>query len=247
MMKSTNNFNVRLGVGYRSSLAATERGDIIVAIDVLRCSSSIVTALANGARAVIPARSLREARSLSKAHDAILAGERRGMRPRGFELGNSPLEFGKERVQNRTIVMTTTSGTKAIVLGRKARRLLVGSFLNLSATVKFGVRMAKSLGSGISLIAAGTRGKFSLEDFLCAGALSDLFKRDGGILDDGCVASAYAYRWARSDLYSAVREGLHAKYLESIDLGDDVTFSTKIDLFRIAAALKANCIVAVKP
>ncbi len=246
-LKSKGEFNVHLGVGYSTSLAAVERDDIIIAIDVLRCSSSIVTALANGAKAVIPAHSLREARSLSKVHGAMLVGERRGIRPKGFELGNSPLEFRQERVKNKTIVMTTTSGTKAIVLGREARRLFVGSFLNLNATAKFGVRLAKSSGSGISLVTAGTRGKFSLEDFLCAGALSDLFSREGGILDDGCTASAYAYRWARSDLRSAIRAGVHAKYLRSIDLGDDVTFCTRIDLFEIAAVLKANLIVAVKP
>jgi len=243
---SVGRFNVRLGIGYRSSLAAAERADIVVTIDVLRCSSSIVTALANGANAVMPVVSLREARSLARAHDAILAGERKGIKPAGFDLGNSPLEFKKATVQGRTIVLTTTSGTKAIVLGKKARNLLVGSLLNLNATAKLASRLARSSKSGISLITAGTSGKFSLEDFLCAGALSDLLAQEGGRLDDGCIASAYAYRGVRSDLCSAIGEGLHAEYLKSIDLVDDVMFSTQENLFDIAAVLRTDRVVAVK-
>lgn len=228
-------------------MAAAERRDIVVAIDVLRCSSSIVTALANGAKAVIPAVSLREARLLSRVHSGILAGERKGMRQKGFELGNSPLEFTREKVKGRTVVLTTTSGTKAIVLGKKARGVLVGSLLNLNATARLAGKLAKSSKSGISLITAGTSGRFSLEDFLCAGALSDLFAREGDMLDDGCIAAAHAYRRVQADICSAVREGFHARYLKSISLIDDVTFSTQVNLFDIAAVLKADRIVAVKP
>lgn len=246
-MKSKAELNVRLGIGYKSSLDAAKRGAVIIAIDVLRCSSSIVTGLANGAKAVIPAQSVRKARALSKMHGAILAGERRGLKPEGFELGNSPFEFTRKTVQGRTIVLTTTNGTKAILLGRKARNLLVGSLLNLSATAKLASRMAESSRCGITIVTAGKRGKFSLEDFLCAGALSDRFSRRGGELDDGCIAAAHAYREVSSDLGSAVREGLHARYLKSIDLDDDVTYCTQIDLFDIAAVLRKDRVVAVRP
>jgi len=247
LKRSPSNLNVHLEIGYRDSTAAVERGDIIVAIDVLRCSSSVVTALANGAKAVIPILTLEEAWSLAKAQGAVLAGERKGRRPKGFQLGNSPLEFKKEVVQGRTVVLTTTSGTKAIVLGKKGRNVLVGSFLNLDATVRLGSRLAEASGNGISLVTAGTRGFFSLEDFLCAGAMSDKLIQEGARLDDGCLASVYAWREARSNLVSALREGLHAKYLDSLGLAGDVSFAAKVNLFDIAAILKVDRVVAVRP
>lgn len=240
-------FRVQLGIGYGSSLIAAKRGDVIVAIDVLRCSSTIVTALANGAKAVIPVKSVREARSLSRRRGAILAGERNGLRPAGFELGNSPLEYRQEKVQGRVIVLTTTSGTKAIVLGRKAREVLVGSFLNLSATANHAGKTARSSRCGISLVTAGTRGRFSLEDFLCAGALSRSLAKEGASLDDGCISAARAYGDSRSDLHSAMREGVHAKYLESIGLGGDVGYCAQTDIYDIAAVYRSGRIVIVKP
>lgn len=247
MKKSPTKFNVRLEIGYRNSATAAERGDVIVAIDVLRCSSSIVAALANGAKAVIPSSSLDEARSLAKVHEAVLAGERKGKRPKRFQLGNSPLEFKSEVVQRRTVVLTTTSGTKAIILGKKGRNVLIGSFLNLEATVRLASRLAKASKSGVSLVTAGTRGGFSLEDFLCAGGISDRLMRYGAKLDDGCLASVYAWREAQPNLCSALREGRHARYLDSIGFADDVDFSAKVNVFNIAAILRGNRIVAVKP
>lgn len=247
MRKTSTSTDVHLGIGYRESTSATERNDIIVAIDVLRCSSSIVTALANGAKSVIPSLTLGEARALAKRHHAILAGERRGKRPVGFELGNSPLEFTNEVVEGRTVVITTTSGTKAIVLGKKSRGVLVGSFLNLDATVKMLCQLVDRYEKGVSLVTAGKGGAFSLEDFLCAGAISDQLSRNGSTLDDGCLASVHAWRDARSDLSSALMEGLHAKYLVSLGFKDDVEFVARLNAFEIAAILSRDRIVAVKP
>jgi len=247
LKKLLTNLNVHLELGFRNSAVAVERRDVVVAIDVLRCSSSTVTALANGAKAVIPSLTLNEARALAKARGAILAGERKGRRPKGFQLGNSPLEFKEKVVHNRTIVLTTTSGTKAIVLSREARNVLVGSFLNLDATVRVGSRLAKASGSGISLVTAGRGGLFSLEDFLCAGAMSDKLIREGARLDDGCLASAYAWREARPNLFAALKEGFHAKRLCSLGFARDVEFAARVNLFSIAAILRGDRIVAVKP
>ena len=247
MKKQPTRFNVRLEMEYRKSPVAADRGDIIVAIDVLRCSSSIVTALANGAEEVIPAISLGKARSLAKAHRAVLAGERKGIKPEGFQLGNSPLEFKRTVVEGRTVVLTTTSGTKAIILGKKARGMLVGSFLNLEATARLCLRLARTLRSGVSLVTAGTGGAFSLEDFLCAGAISGRLMQHNAMLDDGCWASVHAWIDARSNLRSVIREGFHAKRLDSIHFSDDVNFCARTNVFGIAAVLKDDRIVAVKP
>jgi len=247
LKKQPTKFNVRLEMGYRKSPVAADRRDIIVAIDVLRCSSSIVTALANGAKAIIPAISLSEARSLAKAHRAVLAGERKGIKPEGFQLGNSPLEFKRKAVEGRTVVLTSTSGTKAIVLGEKARGMLVGSFLNLEATARLCLRLVQTSRRGVSLVTAGTGGAFSLEDFLCAGAISRRLMQHNALLDDGCWASAHAWMDARSNLRSVIREGFHAKRLDSIHFSDDVDFCARVNVFDIAAVLKGDRIVAVKP
>ena len=246
-LRLADRFGISLGIGYRESIPAVERGDVIVAIDVLRCSSSIVTALANGAKGVVPAMSLDGARRLARIHNAILAGERNGMKPNGFKLGNSPLEFKKETVEGQTIVLTTTSGTKAILLGKRAPHMVVGSLLNLTSTARVAHRFARASKSGVSLVTAGIGGNFSLEDFLCAGALADHLVREGGIPDDGCAASIHAYRQVRSDLHSAIGKGVHAKYLQSIGLTKDVAYSTRVNLFNIAAVYQTDRIVTVAP
>ncbi|MBS7654517.1 2-phosphosulfolactate phosphatase, partial [Candidatus Bathyarchaeota archaeon] len=99
----------------KDSEKAAKRGDLIIIIDALRCCSSIVTALANGAEAIIPVKTLREAyRIHARNPKYLLAGERGGLKPRGFDLGNSPLEYTSERVHGKIILLTTTSGTTAI-------------------------------------------------------------------------------------------------------------------------------------
>ncbi len=93
---------------------AVERGDVIVVVDVLRSTSSIVNALANGAKSIVPVATLTEAYALHRLHpEYLLVGEREGRKPKGFHLGNSPLEFSSERVSGMDLIMTTTSGTLA--------------------------------------------------------------------------------------------------------------------------------------
>jgi len=144
-------------------------------------------------------------------------------------------------------VLTSTSGTKAIVLGEKARGMLVGSFLNLEATARLCLRLVQTSRRGVSLVTAGTGGAFSLEDFLCAGAISRRLMQHNALLDDGCWASAHAWMDARSNLRSVIREGFHAKRLDSIHFSDDVDFCARVNVFDIAAVLKGDRIVAVKP
>ncbi|MDH5596295.1 MAG: 2-phosphosulfolactate phosphatase, partial [Candidatus Bathyarchaeota archaeon] len=124
--------SLNLELSAKDTLKAVSRKDVLVVIDVLRCCSTIVMALANGAKEVIPTKTIREAQALHKKHpEFLLAGERKGLKPIGFNLGNSPLEFSSNIVKEKHVVLTTTSGTKAICSSKKARWVLIGAFFNV--------------------------------------------------------------------------------------------------------------------
>ncbi|PWU14558.1 MAG: hypothetical protein C5B50_17050 [Verrucomicrobia bacterium] len=169
---------------------------VCVVFDVLRATSSIVTALGNGASGVLPVEEIPEALKAKRQHpEALLAGERDGLRiPASmtggveFDLGNSPREFAAERVRGKTIVMTTTNGTRALKACAKARAVLVASFLNLEATVNYvesvlkapGVASSSSSSSSpnsnsfdLLLVCSGTFERTAYEDTLAAGAFCD--------------------------------------------------------------------------
>jgi 2-phosphosulfolactate phosphatase len=151
-------------------VAAHLAGASALVIDVLRASTSMITALGNGASEVIPVVTVEEAhaRRASLGGSALLAGERGGDPPEGFDLGNSPLEFTRERVDGRSVVMTTSNGTKALVAARPATRTGVAAFINARAAVAW----AQARGTSIVLICSGEIGTLSLEDQACAGLLA---------------------------------------------------------------------------
>ena len=138
-----------------------------VVIDVIRATSTMVEALASGARAIYPTLSTEEAIRLANSmgrEDTLLCGERKGLKIDGFDLGNSPREFTPERVEGKRLVMTTTNGTRAFLAVQGARRVLVLSFLNLTA-------VARAIGQAerLVVVCAGKEDRFSMDDALCAG------------------------------------------------------------------------------
>ena len=146
--------------------AAEIAGRLVVMIDVLRASTSITTALANDARAVVPVETPDDVVMRSKAferRDVRLAGERRLNRIEGFDLGNSPLEFTREAVEGKTILMTTTNGTPAITTMQGARDVIIGSYVNYTAVLTM-LRAALRGGTDITIACAGRDRQFALED-----------------------------------------------------------------------------------
>ena len=143
----------------------------VVVIDVIRATSTIVAALAAGARAVYPTLSSEEAIRLANSlgrHNTLLCGERRGLMIEGFDLGNSPAEFTPDRVSDISLVMTTTNGTRAFLAAEAADRVIVAALMNLSA-----VAAAVSESEQVAFICAGKEGRFSLDDAVCAGLIPD--------------------------------------------------------------------------
>jgi 2-phosphosulfolactate phosphatase len=218
----------------KDAFRAVQRGDLIIAVDVLRCSSSIVNAFANGVKAVIPTKSLKETFALREQHsDYLLAGERKGRKPRGFDFGNSPLEFVQEAIEGRTVVLTTTSGTRALVECREAEYVLVGAFLNAEAVAKEAAEIAQRTGSSISFVLAGEKGLFSFEDFLCAGAIAFGSPADSFALSDEALTAVFAFERVKDALYESVSKSRHAKHLIELGFERDVEFSCRLNRFGV--------------
>jgi len=161
------------------------REGVAVVIDVLRATSTIVHALAGGARSVIPCGEIDEARRIAAAAHAgevLLGGERGGLKIPGFDLGNSPTEYVHSVVSGRTVLFTTTNGTRALIRAKEARRVLIGALSNLSAVVEL---LGRESGP-VHLVCAGTEGKITLEDVFCAGAMAHWLDRadDSANADD---------------------------------------------------------------
>jgi 2-phosphosulfolactate phosphatase len=144
---------------------------IVAVVDVLRASTTIAVALANGARVVVPLASSEEVVSRSKSltrSEVKLAGERKSKTISGFDLGNSPLEYGKEVVEGKTIMLTTTNGTAAILAIQGARDVVIASYVNFSAVLSM-LRAALRGGTDVTILCAGQDRRFALEDAACAG------------------------------------------------------------------------------
>jgi len=228
----------------RGAVKAVQRGDVIIVIDVLRCSSTIITALANGAKGIIPVETIKEAWAYRKDHpEFLLAGERGGLKPKEFDLGNSSLNFSSEIVKGKQIILTTTSGTKAISSAKKGRKVLVGAFLNVEAVAEAALKIAEKEQAGISIVLSETMGRFSLEDFLCAGAIIESLSTKKVELSDAALAALLAFQQARGSLSAIVQRGSHAQYLESIGFKEDVRFCSRMNVFQVVPVLEGEKIV----
>ncbi len=195
---------------YESVDPANLQGTTCVVFDVLRATSTMLEALGNGAAAIRPAREIAGALALKQRHpDALLAGERDGLRIRApltggvdFDLGNSPREFTRDRVAGRDIIMTTTNGTRALEACRGAEAVHIASFGNLSALARHLV----ASGTGrLWLVCAGTLENASFEDALGAGALVDRLLQETGGAGTWAIDDSAQIVW---DLYQRHRHGL---------------------------------------
>lgn len=213
--------------------AAELQEHTVVVIDVLRATSTIVAALANGAKAVYPVTSSDEAvrlRTTLGREDTLLCGERRGLKIEGFDLGNSPAEFTPERVTGRRLLMSTTNGTRAFRAAEAGERVLVGALLNLGATAR-----AVAESDSLALLCAGREDHFALDDAVCAGLLLERVEqaRGGSIdMDDGARAARLLADSVTADAaFLASVEGGRA--LLPLGLEGDLEHCARVDLHDI--------------
>ena len=193
----------------------------VVVIDVLRASSTIITALENGARAVVPVLTPDEAVTLKSRYDSenvLLGGERGGLKVQGFDLGNSPLEYKKEVVEGKTIVFTTTNGTNAIRQSGSADNLLIGAYLNLEAVVKKALELDKD----ILLLCAGRQNGFALEDAACAGAFCAAVLRMAQVKESDSAKAARMIAASFDSTFASFMASEHGQLLERLGFSDDL-------------------------
>ena len=222
------------------------RGTACVVFDILRATSTFVTALQNGAQAVIPVGEIAEAVGCHRRQpDVLLAGERDGVKIRAvqsggidFDLGNSPREFTRDKVRGKIIVSTTTNGTRALRACAGARVILAASFLNLAATAKL---LNQSQPDEILLVCAGTGEAAALEDVLAAGALAGLV---GGELSDATELASRTFLSAKADLPAVIASSQNARRLLAIpELRADVAFCAQRDIVKAVAAMNADGLI----
>jgi len=216
-----------------------------IVFDVLRATSTFVTALHHDAKEVIPVAEISEALALRRERpNLLLGGERDGLRISAegidFDIGNSPREYSAGKVRGRTIVSTTTNGTRALRACAGARTVLAASFLNLGATADFLVRNEFR---DILLVCAGTRENPALEDILAAGALCELLKKrraDFSSLSESAEIALQTFVRAKENLSATVAtESENAQRLLAIpELRDDVEFCLRRDVYPLVARMK---------
>ena len=224
-------------------------GGIAVVIDVLRASTTIVTALAHGATRVRPVLTIEEARAEAAARGALLGGERGGRRIDGFDLGNSPLEYSRGRVGGRSIVITTTNGTAALHACSGAAEVLIGAIVNRTAVAACARSLAEQrAGCDVHLVCAGTDGVVTEEDLLAAGAVLDAATRlpgaEADALDEPAAVAISLYRSAVARgptvpdaIVSAFANSLGGRNLIELGMDRDLAASAAIDSLPIVPRL----------
>lgn len=204
-------------------------GVVVVVIDVLRFTSTVIAALEAGAKEVIPVLDVETACKLAgpaPRRAKLLAGERMGRPIEGFDLFNSPLEFAAERVGGATIIMSTSNGSRAVVEASRASRLLICAINNISAVA----REIESL-DRVSILCSGSDGGIAIEDLYCGGLLIDML---GGRIEYDCLGDAglsalMLARSAGSDAEKLLRLSMRGKELVAAGYENDVIFCSKMD------------------
>jgi 2-phosphosulfolactate phosphatase len=206
-------------------------GRTALVVDVLRASTTIVTALGNGALAVVvvadAAAARRRLAETTPGNGLLLAGERRGDTLPGFDLGNSPLEMTGARVRGRTLVFTTSNGTRALLACRGAAAVAVAGLVNAAAAA----RWAAAGGRDVTIVCSGERGARSLEDHVCAGLIVEDIARlasPASLSEAACEAAAEARRYGR-DVGRLGEDSTWARHLRRSGRGDDVTACLRLD------------------
>lgn len=233
---------MRVEVAFRAEEAGPPDPDgVAVVVDVLRATTWVATALERGAWGVRPVREVEEAQKLAQAfreagQEVLLAGERGGLPPAGFDLGNSPAELMGVELRDRRLLLTTTNGTRALEQVAGSGRVLVASLRHAGATARY----LAQLGQPVSLVCAGTRGRLSLEDLLAAGWVVRHLRALGVevTLSDGArAAEAAAVAWEGREL-EALQVAEHGQRLLGLGFAQDLAMAAQRDVWQGVVALE---------
>lgn len=209
----------------------------VVVVDILRATSCMVTALANGAESIMPFADLDECRKM-KTRGFVTSGEREGKKVEGFDKGNSPFEYMGDEVRGLKIAFTTTNGTQAIEKSKDAKQVIVGSFLNLTAVVKNLLLGENS----VLIVCAGWKGRVNLEDTLFAGAVVEKLKDYLGPDCDAPLAARQLYNLAKDNMSGFLSESSHVKRVNRLNIHEDFEFCLTVDKYNVLPRLKNGVI-----
>jgi 2-phosphosulfolactate phosphatase len=216
---------------------------IVVIIDIFRATSSICYGIENGAEAIIPVAEVDECIAYrDKETHYLLAAERDGKVVEGFDFGNSPFSYTKEKVSGKTIVLTTTNGTQALHLSRKAKKIVIGSFLNVTALCNW----LKTQNENILLVCAGWKNNFNLEDTLFAGAVTEQLKQADFKLDDAAIAANDIFQIGKHDINAYLKKTSHGERLKKLGIEKDIEFCLQVDITTAIPVLNGDKLVKLK-
>ncbi len=206
------------------------RKSIVVIIDVFRATSTIAAALDNGAKQIIPIDSVEKCIAMGlTTKDAITAGERDGKVAPGLEHGNSPLEYESDFIEGKTLLFTTTNGTRLLHMCGEASEIISGSFLNLGAVCDY----LKSQNKDVLLACASWKDRYNLEDSLFAGAVYDQIGQYFEMNCDSTRAAHHLYKAAKGDLYGFIQDSSHFHRLSKFGLQYDMEYCCKINMHNV--------------
>ncbi len=216
------------------------KGKAVVAVDILRATSTMVTAFAHGVADIIPVMQLDECLAYGKK-GCLTAAERDGIKADGFDLGNSPFSYMGD-LEGRTIAITTTNGTRAIRLSEEAEEIVIGSFLNLKAVAEH----LATLQLDVIVVCAGWKGMFNMEDTLFAGALTERLQEEFSFENDATLASLHLYQTAKEDLMQYLSISSHVRRLANLNIHKDVEFCLQHDLYDVLPVWREDRLVDAK-
>ena len=206
---------------------------LVVVIDVFRATSAMCTALNSGIKEVIPVDTIDKAKTYLNRNNYLVAAERNGKIVSGFNLGNSPLEYiDNDKLKNRSLVMTTTNGTKSIEYVKGADSVILASFLNVNAVVKYILEQNKD----IIIICSGWKDRVCLEDMLLAGMICDNLTTNKSILttQDSVILVIELYKKSRKDMANFIRR---SAYFKRMNLKEDIEYCLQLNTMNIVPIL----------
>ena len=216
---------------------------IVVIVDIFRATSSICYGIENGAEAIIPVAEVDECLVYrDKETGYLLAAERNGEVVSGFDFGNSPFSYTKEKVAGKTVVLTTTNGTHALHLSRKAKKVVIGSFLNLTALCNW----LKTQNENILLVCAGWKNNFNLEDTLFSGAVVEQLKAGNYKTDDSAIAANDLYQLGKHDLNAYLAKTSHSERLKKLGIEADIAFCLNVDITTAIPILEGERLIKLQ-
>jgi 2-phosphosulfolactate phosphatase len=214
--------------------------NVVVVIDILRATSAICTALANGAKEIIPVDTVEKARN-SKTEGYLVAAERDGFVLDFADFGNSPFNFTPEKVKDKTIVYSTTNGTGIISMSAACNKVLIGSYLNFSALASWLINQERD----VLIFCAGWKERISLEDTICAGAFARKLIDSGEYttICDSAIASMDLWDIAKNDLLSYIEKAAQRSRLRDKGLDDCIGFCHTFDMTTVIPVLQDGKLV----